>query len=235
MIESLDTRLGALADPADDSSWLEVTGRARALRRRRRVPVAVAAALALAFVVVAPAVGLRGKIVQLFDDAAPAPERVEKSFASLDQGVPPSLGTGVEADRARKVLETQGVVLWLAPTTRGGFCSLVEVRGTGGGGECVTLYDRLSVDVSLHGRIALIHGFAQQKRAASLVLGFQDGESASVPLVWVSAPVDTGFFAYAVPEQHLREGHLPTTLRLLAADGDELDRREIHGLPAVRR
>ena len=60
MIEPLDTRLGALADPADDSSWLEVTTRARALRRRRRAPVAVAAALALAFVVVAPAVGLRG-------------------------------------------------------------------------------------------------------------------------------------------------------------------------------
>lgn len=235
MIEPLDTRLGALADPADDSSWLEVTTRARALRRRRRVPVMVAAALALAFVVVAPAVGLRGKIIQLFDDAAPAPERVERSFASLDQGVPPRLGTGVVADRARKVFETQGVVLWLAPTTRGGFCSLVEVRGNGGGGECVTLYDRLSVDVSLHGRIALIHGFAQQKRAASLVLGFQDGESASVPLVWVSAPVDTGFFVYAVPEQHRREGHLPTTLRLLAVDGDELDRREIHGLPAVTR
>ena len=185
--------------------------------------------------VVAPAVGLRDKIIQLFDDAAPAPERVERSFASLDQGVPPRLGTGVVADRARKVFETQGVVLWLAPTTRGGFCSLVEVRGNGGGGECVTLYDRLSVDVSLHGRIALIHGFAQQKRAASLVLGFQDGESGSVPLVWVSAPVDTGFFAYAVPEQHRREGHLPTTLRLLAVDGDELDRREIHGLPAVTR
>ena len=235
MIEPLDTRLGALADPADNSSWLEVTTRARALRRRRRAPVAVAAALALAFVVVAPAVGLRGKIIQLFDDAAPAPERVERSFASLDQGVPPRLGTGVVADRARKVFETQGVVLWLAPTTRGGFCSLVEVRGNGGGGECVTLYDRLSVDVSLHGRIALIHGFAQQKRAASLVLGFQDGESASVPLVWVSAPVDTGFFVYAVPEQHRREGHLPTTLRLLAVDGDKLDRREIHGLPAVTR
>jgi hypothetical protein len=157
-------------------------------------------------VVVAPAVGLRGKNIQLFEDAAPAPERVERSFASLDQGVPPSLGTGVEADRARKVLETQGVVLWLAPTTRGGFCSLVEVRGNEGGGECVTRYDRLNVDVSLHGRIALIHGFAQQQRAASLVLGFQDGESASVPLVWVSAPVDTGFFVYAVPEQHRREG-----------------------------
>lgn len=94
MIEPLDTRLGALADPADDSSWLEVTTRARALRRRRRAPVAVAAALALAFVVVAPAVGLRDKIIQLFDDAAPAPERVERSFASLDQGVPPRLGTG---------------------------------------------------------------------------------------------------------------------------------------------
>ena len=38
-----------------------------------------------------------------------------------------------------------------------------------------------------------------------------------------------------LPQPERDPGHLPTTLRLLAADGDELDRREIHGLPAVRR
>jgi hypothetical protein len=248
MIDQLDVRLTALADPSDDSSWGEVVGRAGELRDRRRPPLAVviAAALALTAVVVSPAVGVQGRIVHLFAKTEPAPQRIEKSFAELGGPAPP-LGPGVEADRAVKVLETPvgaGVkaVLWVAPTIRGGFCSALELEGLGGGGaECLQLHeDRLSVDVSLHGRATegavldgavLIDGFTGAKRAGSLVLRFQDGVSQRIPFVWVSAPVDTGFFVYGLPERHWREGHLPTTLTLLAADGDELDRREIHGIP----
>jgi hypothetical protein len=147
-----------------------------------------------------------------------------------------------------KVLETPlgaGVkaVLWVAPTTRGGFCSALELEGLhGAGAECLARHDdRLNVDVSLHGRVStsstvmsgpvLIDGFAGVKRADSLVLRFEDGNSVRIPLVWVSAPVDTGFFVYGVPERHWLQGHLPTTLTLLAADGDELDQRDIHGIP----
>jgi hypothetical protein len=248
MIEELDVRLTALADPTDDSSWTEVLSRADELRERRRprLAVPIAAALVLTVVVVTPAVGVRGRIVHLFAKAEPAPQRIEKSFAALG-GTAPPLGPGVEADRAVKVLETPvgaGVraVLWVAPTARGGFCSAVELEGLGGAGaECLQLrYDRLSVEVSLHGRATegavlngavLIDGFTGTKRADSLVLRFQDGESQRIPLVWVSAPVDTGFFVYGLPERHWRKGHLPTALTLLAADGDELDQRDIHGIP----
>lgn len=245
MIDDLDLRFAPLADIADDSSWLEVVRRARVLRRRRRLrsPVAIAAALALAIVVAAPAVGLRGRIVRLFADAQPAPHRVVRSFDDWN-GLG---GPKVEAGRAVKVLKTRvprvgpdaTVTLWLAPVKGGGFCT----GHAFGGGECDTIRNnRLGVTVSLHGRLTpdgkiltgpvLLDGNTGLEHADSLVLRFEDGDTASVPLVWVTAPVDTGFFVYGVPERHWQKGHLPTTLTLLAADGDELDKREIHGIPA---
>jgi hypothetical protein len=37
-------------------------------------------------------------------------------------------------------------------------------------------------------------------------------------------------FLYGVPKRHWQKGHLPTTLTMLSADGDELDIREVHGI-----
>ena len=83
----LAARFAALGDGTGDAQWTEIVGRARALRRRRlRTSLALAAALALAVVVAAPAVGLRGRIVHLFANAQPAPQRVERSFADLSGG-----------------------------------------------------------------------------------------------------------------------------------------------------
>ena len=248
MIDELDGRFGALAETTDDSSWSEVLGRANALRRRRLSrPVVLAAALAFAVLGAAPALGLRGTIVHVFGNARPAPQRIVKSFGALG-GTPPPLGPGVQADRAINALETpvgSGVraILWVAPTADGGFCRALELEGRGGAGaECLGLrHERLSVDVSLHGRISpggdvlsgpvLIDGFAGERRADSLTLRFEDGEVATIPLVWISAPVDTGFFVYGVPARHWREGHLPTTLTLYAANGDELAHTDITGIP----
>jgi hypothetical protein len=242
MIDELDLRLAFLADGADDSSWIEVVRRAKGLRRRRRLrsPLVVAAALTLAIVVAAPAIALRGRIVRLFADAPPAPHRIVKSFEAWQEFTGPRL----EADRAVKVLDARvpqvgpdaTVTLWLAPLRGGGFCTGYEL----GGGECNSVaYNRLSVTVSLHGVApdgetltgpVLLDGYTSLERADSLVLRFEDGETASVPLVWVTAPVDAGFFVYGVPERHWQKGHRPTTLTLLAADGDKLDSREINGI-----
>jgi hypothetical protein len=101
-------------------------------------------------------------------------------------------------------------------------------------------YDRLGVGVCLCGRVAqdgeilagpvILEGETTNERANSLLLRFQDGERQSIPLVWVGAPVNTAFFLYGVPEQHWQKGHLPTTLTMLASDGDELDTQEISGI-----
>ncbi len=237
----LAARFAALADGTGDARWAEIVERAQALRRRRlRAPLALAAALAVAVVVAAPAVGLRGRIVHLFAKSEPAPQRVERSFADLSGGT-----TG----RTVKVLEASvgsnvDAVLWLAPVRGDGFCTKLELVGRGGAGaECLALRPekRLSVGVGLDGRTspvgrvlsgpAVVDGCTGDPRADSLLIRFEDGDSTHIPLVWVTDPVETGFFVYGVPERHWRAGHLPTTLTLYAADGDELDRRDVHGIP----
>jgi hypothetical protein len=250
VIDHLDLRFSALADATDDSSWADVVDRAAELHRPRpRLPVAIAVVLVLVVFVAAPAVGLRGKIVRLFGDSEPAPQRIEKAFDGWNQGVPPTFGQGVQADRAMKVLEAPAgadgkAMLWLAPLRHDGFCTLLDVNGRGGGGGCEELgYDRLSLEVSLHGRVApdgevlsgpvLLSGYTATRRDETLVLRFEDGATARISVVWVSAPVDTGFFVYAVPAPNWREGHLPTTLTLLSTKGEELDRRDVHGIPTA--
>jgi hypothetical protein len=252
MIDTVDRdlsgRFAHLGDRTDDSSWREVLVRAGDLEPRPlpRTWLAIAAALILAVVVTAPAVGLPAKIVRLFRKAQPAPQTVQKSFVDFDEVVSANL-----AAPPREVLETRiapgaRATLWVAPTRSGGFCSLIKLRLTdgsteGAGGECGPRLRRLSVDVTLHGPFAsggavvggpvLVHGFEGEPKADSLRLAFQDGSTASIPLVWVSEPVAMGFFVYAVPRDHWRAGHLPTTLTVRADDGSELARVDIHGIP----
>lgn len=233
----LSARFGPLADPLDDQSWAEVTARARAARRhRRRVPIAIAAVLATAVVIASPATGVRGQIVRLFDRAGPPPEHVVKSFAEWNG---PQLRTGVQAGRALKVLDARVLpdttsTLWVAPTKNGGFCI-----STGACYQGPFRYNRLSVEVSLRGVApdgeiltgpVILSGATTNPKADSLLLRFEDGESQSIPLVWVGNPVDTAFFLYGVPKPHWQPGHLPTTLTMLSTDGNELDTREIHGI-----
>jgi hypothetical protein len=234
----LSARFRPLADHRDDQSWAEVVTRARAARRhRRRVPIAIAAALASAVVIAAPATGVPGQIVRLFDGAGPPPQRIVESF---DQWNGPEFRARVEAGRAIKVLDARVApqttwTLWVAPTKDGGFCT-----SSGACYEGPFRYDRLSVEVGLFGRVApdgeiltgpvVLSGETTNGRADSLSLRFQDGEGQSIPLVRVGEPVDTAFFLYGVPKRHWQPGHLPTTLTMLSAEGDELDTREVHGI-----
>jgi hypothetical protein len=239
----LTTRFAALADRTDDASWMEVVARAKGARRhRRRLPIAIAATLAFAVVIASPATGVGGRIVRLFDRAGPPPPQVVQSFAQWNG---PQFRAHVEAGRAIRVLDARVApgttwTLWVAPTKDGGFCT--------SSGSCYARsfrYDRLGVEVGLFGRVApdgeilsgpvVLSGETTNRKADALVLRFQDGERQSVPLVWVGKPVETAFFLYGVPERHWQKGHLPTTLTMLAADGDELDTREVHGLTTKGR
>ena len=249
MSTSLHQRFAALADHTDDSSWAEVLERAGGLQRRRpwRAALAVAAAVAFVAVAVAPAVGLSNKVVRLFGSSEPAPQRIVKSFGGWNDVGPPGLGTGVEADRAIKVLTTPAselgeATLWLAPRRDGGFCTLLDIDGHGGGGGCEQLERRgLSLEVSIqgleHGQrgTVVLDGETGDPRADSLLLRFADGTTARPELVWVTAPVGAGFFVYVLPQARLLPGYRPTTLTLSAADGDVLATRDVSGLPPVTR
>jgi hypothetical protein len=229
----LTTRFAALADRTDDANWMEVVARARAARRhQRRVPIAITAVLASAVVIASPATGVGGKIVRLFDRAKPPPLRIVESYRGR---------VDVQAGRAIKVLDARMAAhitwtLWVAPTKDGGFCTSP--------GSCYPPHVRpdyrLNLGVCLCGRVAqdgeilappvVLEGATTNERAASLLLRFEDGESQSIPLVWVGEPVNTALFLYGVPKRHWQKGHLPTTLTMLSADGDELDTREVHGI-----
>jgi hypothetical protein len=224
MIDVIDTdlreRFAALMDPVDDSDWSEV----RLPPRSLRAPLAIAAGFALTMAVAASAVGLPHRIVRVFGDAKPAPAPVSRSFTEFDQIV----GTDLAAP-PREVVATPAATLWVKPTRTGGFCSLVRLEsGEGAGGECGPRYPGLEVDVSLLGQLGgpvLLRGTAGQRDADSLRLAFEDGTTATIPLVSVSEPVATAFFLYAVPREHRKAGHRPTTLIMLSASGHELAHR----------
>ena len=229
MIDVIDVelrqRFAALVDPVDDSDWSDL----RLPRRRLRTTLAIAASLALTMAVAASAAGLPRRIVSVFGHAKPAPPAVSKSFTEFDQIVSTDL-----AQPPREAVATPAATLWVAPTTTGGLCSLVKLRsGEGAGGECGPRYPGLEVDVSLLQQLGgpvLLRGTAGQRDADSLRLAFEDGTTATIPLVRVSEPVATAFFLYALPPAHRRPGHRPTTLTLLSADGHELAHREITGI-----
>src|SRR5205085_3641659 len=53
---------------------------------------------------------------------------------------------------------------------------------------------------------------------------FEDGGSITVPVVWISTPIDAGFFVYEVPRARWAVGSRPDLLILRGADGHELSR-----------
>jgi hypothetical protein len=238
MIDAVDNelrrRFAPLADPADDSDWRDVCP---SPRRSLRATLAFAAFLALTIVVTAPAVDLPHRIVRLFARAKPAPPPVTRSFTDFHEI------TGIDLAAApRQIIATPAASLWVAPTTSGGVCTLVKLHSSeGAGGECGPAEHGLSVEVSLHGPFSpagevlggpvLLRGVSGRRGADSLRVVFEDGATAAIPLVWVSEPVGTAFFLYAVPREHWRAGHRPTTLTLLSAGGHELAGREITGIP----
>jgi hypothetical protein len=234
----LSARLGELLVSTGEPDWADVRRRAHKHGRRRvtvRLAVAVGAAL-LAVLAATPALGLRGHIVQLFGSGEPAPAKVETSFAQMDVAAPPGMAPGVIAGETREVarwpLSTgKTSILWVAPTQAGGFC--MEWSDAGGGCDRDRKLD-FAPGMAIPGEVAppgeaqkppvLVTGDTLLHDAASVEIQFEDGDDARVPLVWVSPPIDAGFFLYELPVSHLEVGHLPTALVLQDTNGHELAR-----------
>jgi hypothetical protein len=243
-------RLRATASWDDDSDWEDVRARAEKLQRSRprlrgRVAIIVAAAALLA--VAAPAIAYRHQLVRLFSTSAHAPSPVKHNFAMLDRGAPPGMAPHVQAGLARVVLRRplghhQTAITWAAPTEQGGFCIETAIatasrpNPTSGGGGCDRNRQlRLAPAISIPGPITVtgggkpaIHGVVLFSGdtlisgAASIELTYHDGTHTTIPLTWISKPINAAFFAYAIPPRQYRRGHTPATTQVKDADGHTL-------------
>ena len=244
----LAERFAALA-ATDDGDWLDVCRRARRMRVRRAA--LLAAAVVAAALVTAPALGLH-RIVVDWLEAEPAPGRTQLQFLQLGVGAPPGMDPGVVPNSARKVteLEHDGKigVLWVAPTKRGGFC-VVWTAFFGGG--CVS--DRaslptnvvryrddvkpillglsVSADPTDGGIVQSFSGSLLEPKTERLVMTYADGEQAEVPVIWVTPPIDAGFYAYWIPKEHRRPRRHLAALTALDDTGSVLARQTFQLTP----
>lgn len=251
--QMLVERFQSLAHDAADPDWTEVQALATALvsamtaslprPRRARPYILIAAAAAIAFVIAVPALGLPQRITNLFESGERAPAHTEKLFSTLDRGAPPGLETHVLPSTARKAFtallpEGATATLWLAPTSKGGYCELIDLfraDGASRGGAGPGCTDRngepgfgmialgpVSREGVLEGPL-VVHGHAQNKEATAARIRFENGTSVDRPLTWISEPIDAGFFVFGVPPANWRSGRLPLDAQFVDASGMLLD------------
>lgn len=219
----LAERFAALANPTDDSDWLDVRRRARRLRRRW---LALPLAAALAALVVGSAFGLYREVVD-FLTAEPAPERIVIDFGRMSARATVGFGPQVIPGEARIVLNAQlrgkQEPLYVAPTREGGFC-----WRWGPTGSCGRLHPEqrpLGVAwVESAQGAAQLSGHLLDPAIQRLELEYEDGERVEIPSIWVSPPIDAGFYVFEVSREHLRSGHRASVLLALDRDGDEIAR-----------
>jgi hypothetical protein len=213
--------------------------RPRPRSRRRLATIAVAAALAGA--VGAPAFGLGRTIVDFFA-AERASDNVRLRFAEMDAAAPGD-GSGVIASEARRVYVFRTAsgehVLSLAPTDNESFCwsitglasgcqTILSARGPFQPGEHEPVRMGLVfTDIpapTMPQSPVLIGGNVRANDSSRLKIEFQDGKNELIPFVWISAPIDAGFFLYELPRERWAPGKRPVALSLYAADGALLSR-----------
>jgi hypothetical protein len=243
----LAARLAALANPIDDSDWLDVMRHAQHGRIGRRHLLAAAIIAVLAVAIATPAFGLHRAIIDWFQ-AEPAPERVQLQFARLPIGAPPGMDPGVIPNAARKVTEMRHDgemhVLWVAPTRQDGFC----YQWTELFGGCrkdrlpPPALPQLSPDLNsfllgltwspdAQGVMQNFGGALLAMDTERLVAEFADGAEIEIPITWVSPPINAGFYLYWVPAEHRRPGHHMTALVAEDRDGKTLARQTFRLTP----
>lgn len=211
-------------------------GAAHRLRpTRHRALVGCIAVAAVAVTTATPAFGLRTLIVNLvegrtsvsFDNSQPAPAAIKKEFLDMAVGAPRGMNPHVLPDEARQIVfhgaGGRRRVLWVAPTKAGGFCSILD----GAGGGCISpAGKRIAGPLEINGayawqvgaqpRILEINGHVFSTTVAELQLVYQDHTTAALPFVYVSKPINAGFFIAGIPSDHQLPGRWP--IKVVARD-----------------
>lgn len=208
-------------EPAWDDVLARAGSRSRSgplvLARRRSPVIAIAAAAALAAIFVAtPAWALVRDVLPFWNQPS-APSSAQESFSSLDVGSPAGMAPGVSGP-ARSVIQTQiagkDVHLWVAPTSRGGFC--FELEGSVAGCDRSR---QLPIGWGMGEKQGswVLTGDALSPEIDHVVLRYADGTSVPIPVVHVSDPIDASFFVY--PNAGSQSSDWPFTIQAVRADG----------------
>jgi hypothetical protein len=230
-----------LATGPDDADWSDVLRRVRRAQRRRRV--AAVTALAAAIIVgVASAYALGHPIVD-FNKAPKGTKKIIDDFGSLEVGAPPGMAPGVLPQQARRItsvrIDGKVHVLWVAPTKQGGFC---DQWSHGFGGCRANRHDRFAHEIGLtllgapkNRGVAVLGGSFFESNGDRLEIFYADGASAEIPFVWVTAPIDAGFFLYRVPDAHRVRATRPTAVTLFDGDGKAIIREAVIDVAASQQ
>ncbi len=231
-----DAVLRAAAIPASEAADAPIR-RSRGRLTRRQLAVACVLVVAVAVVAATPAFGLRGLILGFvegrtsvsFYKTLPAPPAIKKRFLDLSIGAPAGMNPQVLPGQARQITFVTPLdhkrIVWVAPTRGGGFCS---VGGMSGGciskdserhAGAVTLDGGMT---SRNGRITVVQvsGHVFSPNVTSLTLEFADGDSLLLPFVFISSPINAGFYALGIPSGHQQQGHWPTRVVARNAHGE---------------
>lgn len=201
-------------------------------RRARLRPVVVAVVL-LAILAAAPTFAFHREVVD-FLSRDPAPERIQLDFGFLREhsaeasskfGGPTFTPDGLAREVMTLPLDGESRPLWVVPTTEGGFCWRLHFHGS-----CLAPEDKSKFRTFVLGGLSTKHGEGfdwlvgpvLEQAVQEVELLYQDGDRVKVPFVWVSPPIDAGFFAYDVQEEHEQAGHLTVALIGLDEDGNEV-------------
>lgn len=148
-------------------------------------------------------------------------------FESLETGEPANMPRpGVEAREARKIMSREfsdGTwTLFAGPTKDGGFCTFVSSAG-GGGAGCTEEGAQLATSGNFVDELSagVVSGSTADEQAEYVEIVVAGKPPKRADLVWVSEPLDAGFFMAEVAVW----GQLRAVV-LRAADGSQLARQE---------
>jgi hypothetical protein len=218
----------------DDGDWVDVIRRASQARRRQGI-YGAALLTALVVVGVASAYALGHPIVD-FNTAEKGSTKVVNDFGSMEVGAPENMAPGVLPEQARRIpglyVDGKSYNLWVAPTKQGGFCTtegcIADRRTLAGHIGVSTSGNKTGTGVSQ------ISGEFIEDGGERLELTYADGSHSDVPFVWVTAPIDAGFFVFGIPEEHQVPAERPVTITLFDKEGKVLSRGSVMDMSHFR-
>lgn len=216
--------------------WGDVLTRAGvspSARWRRRRTAALAAFLLAAAAVPALAVGLDVGFLP-WSNAQPAAAPIVKDFATLDQGAPAGMASGVQPSETKRVGELAGHTLWVAPGSQAPFCYMWSDSVGGcnrGSSPPIQASGGYALNKDGSPRFEFVAGTLFADPTSRLEVEYNHQKpTTSLPLIWVGPPIEAGFFYYTIPENRQ-----PNALVLRDAKGQELWRETAIFLPPGSR